>query len=164
MTTILQSVAPYQPGKGKVRPILVRVPLSKIDRPAERINASVAALPDRTVQPEALAAAMIMRPLVVASVPDTDRYILLGNFDVFEWLRHLTQLEGDVDRDVSAIVVPADGVDSTLLETVERHLLPMLLGQVGERAAMARIKAAACPDAVPHRATVNQRLKPVLRE
>lgn len=164
MTTILQSVAPYQPRKGKAGPTLVRIPLSKIDRPAERVNASVAALPDRTVQPEALATAMILRPLVVAAVPDADRFMLLGNTDVFEWLRHLTLLDGEVEREVLAVVVPPDAADPTLLGTTERHLLPMLLGQVGERAAMAQIKASGCTEAIPRRATVNQRLKPVLRE
>lgn len=164
MTTILQSVAPYRPGKGRVGPTLARIPLSKIDRPAERVNAPVAALPDRTVQPEALAAAMILRPLIVAVAPGTERFRLLGNADVFEWLRHLTILDGAVARDVLAVVVPPDAFDPTLLETTERHLLPMLLGQLGERAAMARIKTAGCPEAVPRRASVNQRLKPVLRE
>ena len=164
MTTILQSVAPYRPGKGKAGPTLVRVPLSKIDRPAEHVNAPVAVLPDRTVQREALAAAMVLRPLVVVAVPEAGRLRLLGNTDVFEWLRHLTLLDGETGREVLALVVPSDAVDPTLLETTEHHLLPMLLGQLGERAAMARIKDAGCPEAVPHRASANQRLKPILRE
>lgn len=165
MTTVLQSVAPYQPDKGLGQALLARVRLSSIDRPAGGSGAvPTSGMPDRVIQPKAAAAAMLLRPLIVAAVPNTDRFMLRGNTDVFEWLRHLGQLDGLVDRDVLVIIVPADGADSKLLETVEHHLLPMLLGQVGERAAMARIKTAGCPEAVPQRASVNQRLKPILRE
>jgi len=108
--------------------------------------------------------ASLMRPPVVMSVGD-GTYYALANLRTVAWQRHLHQTRGAADPYVHALLVPSvpDSKVATWA-TVERSLMPLLLGELSsrdQRKALEAIKAAGISGLTVEPLSRRQRLNPL---
>jgi hypothetical protein len=104
----------------------------------------------------------MMRPPVVVPAGD-GTYYAVANLRTVEWQRHLQQTRGASDPLMYALLVSSVPDPKVVTwATVERSLMPLLLGELssrGQRKALEAIKAAGIPGLTAHPLARRQRLK-----
>lgn len=122
---------------GPARPRLAQVKLDLIDCPAE-VLAGSRRPPDIAVSEESANVIMMLRaPLLLEMKADGQpaRYRAIGNVDALRWFMHANALKRHPARHVHSLVLPAGSVTAEDVEAIDRHLVPLALGELSERAA-----------------------------
>ena len=160
--------ASAQRGSGKrLTARLMQVRLDQIQLSPETDEA--AALDPRDVshvsEKHATLLALQMLPVLMPDKEDPAKYRVLAHERIVRWIRAWVEMH-DLSLDtIHALVVTDFGVTPAEAALVERHLLPLVLGQLnrtGEREARKALKEAGIPP--PRRPTRRDQLKPLVKK
>lgn len=160
--------ASAQRGTGKrLTARLARVPLRQIQLSPETDES--AALDPQEVshvsEKHATLLSLQMLPVLTPDKGDPAKYGVLAHERIVRWIKAWVELH-DLSLDtIHALVVADFGVTPAEAAIVERHLLPLVLGQLsraGEREAKKALKAGGIP--LPRRRSRREQLKPLLKK
>lgn len=160
--------ASAQRGTGKrLTARLARVPLKQIQLSPEMDEA--AALDPQEVshvsEKHATLLSLQMLPVLTPDKGDPAKYGVLAHERIVRWIKAWVELH-DLSLDAIYVLVVTDfGVAPAEAAIVERHLLPLVLGQLSradEREARKALKEAGIPP--PRRRTRRDQLKPLVKK
>lgn len=160
--------ASAQRGPGKrLTARLARVPLKQIQLSPETDEA-VALDPQGLIHVSKNHVTLLALQLIPVLTPDREdpaKYRVLAHERIVRWIKAWVELH-DLSLDaIYALVVTDFGVTPEEATLVERHLLPLVLGQLsraGEREAKKALKAGGIP--LPRRRSRREQLKPLLKK
>ena len=160
--------ASAQRGPGKrLTARLARVPLKQIQLSPETDEAAPLDPQDvsHVSEQHATLLSLQMLPVLMQDKEDPAKYRVLAHERLVRWIKALVEVH-DLPLDKLVAVVVGDfGVTPEEATLVERHLLPLVLGQLsraGEREARKALKEAGIPP--PRRRTRRDQLKPLVKK